>query len=176
LLIGQADWKLTANAQASVGVWGYTATFPYIDPSRPGGQRRGGVYGSVQGPLPFGDDWSGWIRLGLADPAVDVVDSYFGAGLVKQGPLRGRKDDQLGIAIARAGVAGPARRLQDLPEAETSIEATYRLAATETFALQPDVQYIVHPAGAPRLPNALVFGLRVVLTGQCPRNSADTED
>jgi carbohydrate-selective porin OprB len=42
--------------------------------------------------------------------------------------------------------------------------------------LQPDLQYIVHPASAPHLPNALVIGLRITIAGQYPAGTTDTED
>jgi porin len=174
LLIGQADWNFADNAQASVGVWGYTAPTPRIDPSRPGGERQSGVYAFVDGPI--AKSLNAWIRVGVSNPAVDIVSSFFGGGVVWNAPFPSRKSDQAGIAIARAVISGAAQRGQSLPDAETSIEATYLFQATDQLSLQPDLQYIVHPASAPHLPNALVIGLRITLTGQYPAGSSDTED
>ena len=105
-----------------------------------------------------------------------MVASYLGAGLVKAEPIPGRKDDQLGFAIARAGIGDDARRLQGLPDAETTLEATYRFTASPNFALQPDLQYVIHPAAAPGLRDALVVGLRLIVTVNEPAGSSDSED
>lgn len=176
MLIGQADLDLGGGVQASLGVWGYTGHFSQVDPLHPPTHGQGGVYGFVHGPLPIGKDWSGWLQVGLADPGADIVASYLGAGLVKAEPVPGRKDDQAGIALARAGIGDPARAAFGLPDAETTIEATYRFAAGPHLALQPDLQYVIHPASAPHLRNAMVVGLRIILQGQAPAGASDTED
>ena len=173
-LIGQADWSFADNAQASVGVWSYTAATPRIDPARPGEERQSGAYAFIDGPI--SKSLSAWIRVGVDNPGVEVVSNFFGAGVVWNAPFPSRKSDQAGLAIARAGIGGPARRAQGLPDAETSIEATYLFQATDQLSLQPDLQYIVHPASAPHLPNALVIGLRITVTGQYPAGTTDTED
>ena len=174
LLIGQADWNFADNAQASVGVWGYTASTPRLDPARPGEERQSGVFAFIDGPI--SKSLNAWIRVGVANPPVDLVSNFYGAGVVWNAPFPSRKGDQAGLAIARAGIAGAARRVQGLPDAETSIEGTYLFQATDQLSLQPDVQYIIHPASAPHLANALVIGLRITLTGQYPAGTADTED
>jgi porin len=176
LLIGQADWNFTQSddAQASIGVWSYTAPTQRIDPARPGEERQSGVYAFVDGPI--SKTLSAWVRIGFSNPAVDQVSSFFGSGVVWNAPFPSRKNDQAGLAMARAGLGGPAQRTLGLPDAETSIEATYLFQANDEVSLQPDVQYIVHPASAPHLPNALVIGLRISFTGQYPKGSSDTED
>ena len=178
LVIGEADLKLGKDYQLSVGGWGYTASFDAIDPLLSPQQGQAGVYASIQGPVPLGPGWSGWLRYGIADSHVNVVGSYFGAGLVKKGPipLPGRGEDKVGIAIARASIGGPARRIMDLPTAETSLEATYSFQAASFLTLQPDVQYIIHPASAPNLKNAFVVGLRVALSLSTPAGTSDDED
>jgi porin len=173
-LIGQADWNFADNAQASVGVWGYTAPTPGIDPARPGEQRQSGVYAFIDGPI--SKSLNAWVRFGVDNPSVEVVSNFLGAGVVWNAPFPSRKSDQAGLAIARAGIGRSARRVQDLPDAETSIEATYLFQASDQLALQPDVQYIIHPASAPHLANALVIGLRITLSGQYPTGTTDTED
>ncbi len=104
------------------------------------------------------------------------MSNFYGAGVVWNAPFPSRKSDQAGLAIARAGISDAARRVEGLPDAETSIEATYLFQANDQLSLQPDLQYIVHPASAPHLRNALVIGLRLTLTGQYPAGSTDTED
>jgi porin len=174
MLLGQADTDLGGDAQASLGVWGYTTRYSQIFPARIPAHGSGGVYGFIQGPL--GKDWTGWVRVGAADPQADIVASYLGFGVVKAAPFPGRKDDQLGLAVARAGFGGDARRALDLPNAETAIEETYRYVAGPHLSLQPDLQYIIHPASAPHLPNALAVGLRLILLGNAPKGTKDEED
>jgi porin len=177
LLISQADLQLPGDGQASVGVWGYTATFDRLD--RPGAQQHGygGVYAYVHGPIPLGPGWAGWVRGGVADGRIDTIANYLGAGLVKSQPLPGRKDDQLGFAIARAGLGAAGRRAGGgLPRAETALEATYKFQVVDNFALQPDVQYIIHPAARPGLSNALVVGLRVIVSFSHPWGADDPDD
>jgi porin len=175
LLIGQADWRLSQETQISIGGWRNTTVFNRLDPALGSQRGQGGVYGSIQGPVPIGQGVSGWLRLGVADSRVNEVGSYIGAGLVKSAPF-GRKGDQVGIAMARAQVGGPARRLIGLPDAETSIEATYAFAVNDSLALQPDVQYIIHPASASNLKDALVVGLRLSLAFSTPAGTQDDED
>jgi porin len=160
LLIAQADWAPTQGAQASVGVWGYSAEFDRLD--RPGERQHGegGVYGYAWRPLPGAPDWTGWIRVGAADPHVAQVTSYVGAGVVHASPLPGRSGDTLGFAVARAGLGEAVRRPLGLPVAETDFEVTYQAKINDIVAVQPDVQYIVHPAMAPGLRNALAIGVR----------------
>ena len=45
--------------------------------------------------------------------------------------------------------------------AEYALEATWRIPLGEHFALQPDLQYVIHPGTDPTLDDALVFILRV---------------
>ena len=163
LLIGQADWDIGKSSQASLGVWGYTAEFDRLD--APGERQDGqaGVYGFVSGSLPA-TGWSGWVRAGVADPKVAVVTSYLGAGVVGAGVVPGRPDDQVGFALARAGLGAPARRAADLPLAETALEATYSIRLRNNLSVQPDVQYIIHPASGSAIPNALVVGVRLAIS------------
>jgi porin len=159
LLIGQADYHFGKGAQASLGVWGYTEPFDAIaDPGRRL-QARPGVYGSVEGPLPGPWKPRGWLRAGTADGRVQAVSGYFGAGVVWTPPTRPK--DKFGLAVARAVIGGPAQRAQGLPKAETSWEASYSYQLNGLVTLQPDVQYIVNPAGGPGRPDALAVGLRV---------------
>jgi porin len=171
LLFGQADWAFADGAQASFGVWGYTADFDRLD--RPGLQQsgQGGAYAYVEGALPVLPGWKGWARVGLADPRVAVVGNYAGFGVVKQAPFSSRPNDQVGFAVARAGLGGPARAGTELPAAEATFELTYRYQVNDGFALQPDLQYVVHPASGPGLRDALVVGLRLTLVFMRPADA-----
>jgi porin len=160
-----------------IGGWHYTGSFGAV------GDGEGyplfwrgssGVYAATEGLLLRSAacstrELSGWVRLGVADDAVNRFDSYLGAGLVCAGPWRSRAEDRLGVAvaIARNGVDFlRARRAQDLPvdRVETAFEGSYQLHVTPWFDLQPDVQWIVSPDTDPGTPDALALGMRVQLS------------
>ena len=73
--------------------------------------------------------------------------------------------DRLGIGIAYVDlnrspvVTGTATALRH----EIIVEGTLNIPITRRLGLQPDLQYIIDPGGAPGARNALVVGLRVTL-------------
>lgn len=171
LLIAQADVKPARDLQISFGAWRYTADLRVIG----GGgakQADSGLYGFVEGPLPHVSHWSGWVRVGASQGAVQTVSAYAGAGVIGKS---GRKDDTIGFAIAHAIIGDPSRRL-GLPSAETTFEATYQTSVADHLAIQPDLQYVIHPAGRPGLPNAFVMGLRLVFHEQYPGRKGRASD
>ena len=46
---------------------------------------------------------------------------------------------------------------------EAVAELTYSIRVAPAIALQPDLQYILHPGGAQQYGNALVVGVRAVV-------------
>lgn len=168
IVIGQADYAFAKDAQASLGVWRYTARQASVaDPARRL-EPRAGVYGFADGPLPLPGRPSGWVRAGVADRRVQTVAGYLGAGLAWKGLLPGRTGDQFGVAVAHAIIGGPAQAAQGLPASETTFELTYSLRLNRYLHLQPDVQHIVHPAARPGLRDATAVGLRLVAFGRAP--------
>lgn len=107
----------------------------------------------------------------------NLVDFGFNGGVTLTAPLPGRDNDQAGLDF---GVAHVSSRAADAAEAagtrrpgtETLIEATYQAQATSWFVLQPDLQYVINPAGgiddpddtSKKLGNELVIGLRGIVT------------
>lgn len=176
LLIGQADYRFAPDAQASLGVWGYTAPLPLVMQDGKRREARPGVYGFVESPVPGLAKARAWVRAGVADDRTQIVSNYLGGGMVWKGLLPGRADDQFGIAVARAGIGAPAQRLGRLPSAETTWEATYSAKVGDILTLQPDVQYIVHPSGAPGQRDALAVGLRIVAALKWPSGSPDDDN
>ena len=178
LLIGQADYHITDKTKIEVGGWRYSAAVPSVDPSSIRRRHDQGVYASIEGPLPGSDRWSAWLRAGTANRRTQAVDAYLGGGFVGQALLAGRPEDRLGVAIAHALIGPAAARALGVHPAETSIEASYQFKARNTLAVQPDIQYVVHPAAVPGARNALVLGVRIVLTAGYPRQApaADAAD
>ena len=79
-----------------------------------------------------------------AESDVNLIDDSVIGGLTWVGPVPGRGQDVAGVGVLVAGF-GPAvdRRAQ----AETSVEAFYRLRLAPAVSVKPDVQYIFHPNG-----------------------------
>lgn len=175
LLIGQADYHVSDKSKVEFGAWRYSAAMPSVDPSSLRRRHEQGVYASIEGPLPWSDKWSAWLRAGAANRHAQTVDAYAGGGLVAPGLLTGRPEDRLGLAIAHALVSPVASRTFGVHSAETSIEASYQFKVHNTLAVQPDVQYILHPAAVPGARNALVLGVRIVLTAGYPTQAPAAE-
>jgi porin len=175
LLIAQGDYHISDASRVEAGVWRYTVPIAANGLTRKAPDQ--GAYASIEGPVPSLKGWSAWLRGGIANADAQIVSNYLGTGLVAQGLLSGRPDDRLGLAVARAGI-GPARFPLALHRAETTVELSYQYKVHDTFAMQPDVQYVHHPAGVARGRDALVLGLRIVVTAGYPRKApaADATD
>jgi porin len=183
LLIGQAERQLSGGVRAEVGGWGYTAGLDAFHETDAAGnplrrQRDRGAYGLVEGPIYVGERSSlaGWIRGGVADPVVQRISGYLGAGLVASGLIPSRQEDQAGLAVNHAIVDDPSVSAggHSRHHAETAFEVTYKTQLRDWLSVQPDLQYIVRPNGDPRIANALVVALRfsVALTRNLVRKVA----
>jgi porin len=178
LIIAQVEKRFHDAARIEAGVWAYTAAFPSLDRfDAPGAPRQvhgnGGVYGLAEGRLfgrpEGGGSLSAWLRAGLANGEINPIENYLGAGLVYTGLFKGRDNDEAGLAVARAGFGAGARfagaqQGRRIGEAETDVEASYRLAVRNWLSIQPDIQWVIHPSGDLGIPSALVVGLRLAVT------------
>ncbi len=108
----------------------------------------------------------------------NLVSLYVDTGAAVKGLFAERPNDVFGIAFAFAQVSPSASALDrdlrfyggswlPIRNHEATFEFTYHLQLNPWWALQPDVQYVVHPAGNVALPgssqpvpDALVLGLR----------------
>lgn len=98
---------------------------------------------------------SGFFQLGISPKKMNTNNLYCGVGLNYTGLFSGRPTDQLGLAVAYAGLEG------NSVGSETAIELTYKLQATKCIYIRPDIQYIINPARTNvKLNNALVGVLR----------------
>jgi porin len=145
-----------------------------------------GFYGVADAALYQPDDGpnlSGFMRLGGGSPSDrNLVTLYIDAGLTSQGLIPTRDNDTAGIAIAYAKIGSSARGLDQNTQVFTNdpfypvrseeivLEATYQAQLTPWLTLQPDIQYIINPAGkvlnanGSIRANALVLGLRSAIT------------
>ena len=135
-----------------IGFWGYrprSGTPGSLPPA------NWGLYLIAEHSLMMGSASraTAFFRLGLSPGAASDVPLDLQAGVAVPAPLPGRPDDQLSLGLAVAELHGG--------RTETAIEATYVLAMSGHFSLQPDLQYVLHPGGthAP----ATVLALRLHL-------------
>ncbi len=176
LVIGQVDYRWSEKGRVAAGAWGYSHLRPTLDGNDQRHDR--GWYVEAETAFPGSTKWGGWLRYGQAAGSVQQVDGYWGAGITGKGVFPGRKDDRLGLAVACASIAPVAVRLSGLPRHETSFETTYQFKLGELLALQPDLQYLRHPAAAAHAPDAVVVGLRLILSlgGPKPAPATDASD
>jgi porin len=161
----------------AAGAWYYTAKFNSLSEFDAMGnplQHRGsrGAYLAIDRVLSETVDHKNqigaFLQLGISEQEVNRFGSYIGAGIAVQGLIAGRPNDEIGFAIASArnGFSYMQSQLRSgLPvdRAETTLEGTYLFQVNSSVAVQPNVQYVIHPNTDPTVRNALVFQLRLEL-------------
>ena len=107
----------------------------------------------------------------------NLISFYADGGLVYKGLIPRRPDDKIGLAAAYARVGNNARGLDvdtglfgnfffPVRSGETMFELMYQAQLTPWWMLQPEMQYIVRPAGGvlnsdgSLRPNAWVIAIR----------------
>ncbi len=142
------------------------------------------AYGLVDGQLwqSTTDDKrlvDGFFRLSYSPSGRNVVDLYVDAGITLSGPFAGRDSDKVGLGVGIARISPRLRAaaqtlLQSNKPAtypaafEAVIELSYQAALVGKLQVQPNLQFVIHPASEAlsiqtpggRPPNALVLGLR----------------
>jgi porin len=169
------------SAKLAVGGWYYSGRFPALADTTSDGAAvlihgAGGAY--LLGDLSF---WrqhvvvpvdtasartlSIFLQLGAGDGRVWQTARYVGTGVTLTGTLPGRNDDELGLALASAqnGADWAQSQIGAAPS-EVAWELSYLAQVAGWLAVQPDVQYVVHPGATHTLSNALVLALRVELS------------
>jgi porin len=170
------DYRGDGGLRLAVGGWLYSAEFEKIDP-RDGRSRddgNAGIYAFAEAPVyssaESGRESFAFLRYGIANDELNVLDSYLGAGVTVTGLLPSRPADEFGVALASASVGDPyGRSNATAADAhETTIEVTYSARINKWLRLQPDIQYVINPGADPELGNALVLGLRFEITTTFP--------
>jgi porin len=93
-------------------------------------------------------------QAGYSPSSKSINDKYLTVGLNFNGLLKKDESDYFGLAFAHESV-------KNVLKPETAIELTYHCPITKNIFIQPDIQYIVNPAGTGRnLQNSLVCLLR----------------
>ncbi len=178
--IGRAA-ELDYRAKYAIGVWALTTELDDLNDQDINGNpvRRDGTHGLYglaehrvyREPDQVGDLDQGlilFLQVGYADPKVNRFSNYFGGGLVYRGLFPGRDQDEtgFGFAIARNGTDYKSgQRAAGVPvhNEEVALELTHSLVVTQSFIIQPDIQYIINPGTDPSIPDAFVIGARLEL-------------
>jgi porin len=165
----EARNHVTSDFIVGGGTWIYTAAFNCLDKTCHS-YGNSGFYGIADGLL-WGSaqrGLSGWLRTGTANSTINPLAFYLGGGLVFHGPWN-RDSDKIGVAVGHVRFGALAK---DMAQAsgtpltgETALELTYSLAVRDNLSLQPDLQYVFSPGGVSSIPNAMVAGLRITLSG-----------
>jgi porin len=168
---GQADGSRVLPGHIKPGVWFQTGANanPLAEETSQG---NCGFY-AVLDQLLLREDWSGsddqglggFFRISFSPPDRSLWAPYLDAGLTYRGLLPGRDNDTAGIGFAFGQTTPGLRETISETGAEPApnemlLEATYQIEVTPWFLLQPDLQFIVHPAARGDLQNALALGLR----------------
>jgi porin len=111
---------------------------------------------------------SSFAQVGFDPQEVCVSSFYTSAGFVYTGLIPTRVADRLGISFAYADISNYLKNKADAAGAsgasfEAVSELTYSIRLAPAIAIQPDVQYIMHPGGTRDYGNAMVVGIRAVV-------------
>jgi porin len=109
-----------------------------------------------------------WFRLGYCPQSYNPLSFYTDGGVVYTGLIPGRRQDKTGVAFCYEQVSSGYMTLGNAqgipgPSFEAVIEFTHSIRLTPAIALQPDIQYVLHPGGSRQNGNALVAGFRAVV-------------
>ncbi len=175
--IGRHGTLLPYEDKFAIGAWYYTATLDAPGVLGEHSIQRHGEGGAYllfdrvlfQSANDPNRRLTGFLQLGAANSLVDRFGTYIGAGFVMSGPLLVRPADEMGLAVAMARngssyLEAQQQAVSPVAAAETAIELSYLAQVAAWLALQPDVQYVIHPNTDPRLHNAAVAQLRFEMT------------
>ena len=162
-----SDWKLPGTYK--LGSFVHTGNFPDWKTGAGEGTDYG-IYGVVDQDLyQRGQKVISFFTRGGGTPAdVNRVDWYVDAGFNFSGFIPGRPDDVAGIALARSFFSHEFSNSEMSSgsnpfDAETVLEATWKIQISEWWTLQPDFQYVWSPGGETSAHNATVLGLRTTI-------------
>jgi len=165
----EARNHVTPGFVMAAGTWTYTAAFDCLDRTCHS-YGNSGFYAIADGLLSGSarKGLSGWLRSGTANSTINPLAFYLGGGLVLHGPWH-RENDQVGLAVGHVRFGALAKSMAQASGTslggETALELTYSLAMRDNLSLQPDLQYVFSPGGIATVPDAVVAGLRVTLSG-----------
>ena len=111
---------------------------------------------------------SAFVQASFSPQSWSPCSFYADTGFIYTGLIPGRDADKAGIAFVYAQMgelcSSTASR-SGCPGSgyEALTELTYSIRVAPAIAIQPDLQYIIHPGGTQQYGNALVVGVRAVI-------------
>lgn len=109
-----------------------------------------------------GKSLAAFVQTGYSPRKYSYSPFYFGTGLNFKGFLLNNKSDELAIAFATARINqyNEDVSMYEHFKSESLIELTYKIPVYKRISIQPDLQYIINPAGIEGSRNAFVGLLR----------------
>lgn len=109
-----------------------------------------------------------WWRVGFCPQSYNPLSVYTDGGAVYTGLIPGRREDKTGVSFCYGQMSSGYMTLGNTqgipgPSFEAVIEFTHSIRLAPAIALQPDIQYVIHPGGSRQYGNALVAGFRAVV-------------
>ena len=147
-------WDGVANGKLGIGSWYYTK------------DRQLGLYALGEYPLYREDPndadeppiepeqgLSAFARFGVADPDLNAIHYFVGAGVTYAGLFPRRDDDVVGLGFAMVLLGDEGRELD--------LELSYCAQLFSWLSLQPDVQLVINPGGDAAAETAIATGARL---------------
>ena len=105
----------------------------------------------------------GFFRYGYAPGRTNDITDFYSLGLQYQGLFEGRDDDVLAIGYAH-GVFSDRADSTYTEDYESVTELYYNARVTQWMAFSPSVQYVTNPGGDNSVRDAVVVGVRTLIT------------
>ncbi len=104
-----------------------------------------------------------FFRYGYANGRSNAVSHFYSGGIQYEGLLEGRDADVLGVGYAH-GVLSEHSSSPFTEDFESVLEAYYAWKAAGWMTITPSIQYVANPGGMGESKDAVVAGLRTVIT------------
>ncbi|MDH4201947.1 MAG: carbohydrate porin [Phycisphaerae bacterium] len=105
----------------------------------------------------------GFFRYGYAHARTNDITHFYSFGIQYQGLLDGRDDDVLGLGYAN-GIFSDRADSTYTEDYESATELYYSAQVTKWMTLSPSVQYVTNPGGDSSVSDAVILGLRALVT------------
>ncbi len=104
-----------------------------------------------------------FFRYGYANSEKNDVTGFFSTGFQYQGLIDGRDDDVLGFGFAHGAFSNKASTTYT-DDYEAAFELYYSAEIAPWFVVSPSIQYVKNPGGDRSVDDAVVLGVRVLMT------------
>ena len=104
-----------------------------------------------------------FFRYGYAPERANDITDFYSFGLQYQGIFEGRDDDVLGLGYAHGSFSDRAD-ITYTEDYESVTEVYYNAQITPWMSISPSVQYVTNPGGDSSISDAVVAGVRALVT------------